>query len=378
MASVSLSGGDDRTMLYRRLVGIVAITSIVVVLVTYARQSLRPSVSVNLQRAWEEQVRSVKPWISWSPSGKRLAFGVRSGEIAIMAVDGLAIMHTARGDDWSFSFGNSDGELLLSVPPSGELRIQSIDTGSQRKPKMPAATTNHYVISADGNLMAGTGKDFLYVWECSSGSLLATLPWSYAHPRGVRFSPAEGLVAYGIRSPLAVKLWDVKGCRPARTLAGAGGDFDFSPDGKKLAASYHFESVRLWNVQTGQLLPQPVIEWGSAGHPATVAYSPDGRLIASGGSDLRSSGGLLRFFSKSAPSRSIGGMVKISDAQSGDELWSEKVSTNGRVIAVAFSPDGKWLSASTDGGKAKVILWSIQASYPPASGKMPAVKVRLR
>ena len=85
---------------------------------------------------------------------------------------------------------------------------------------------------------------------------------------------------------------------------------------------------------------------------------------------------MLRFFFKSAPSRSIGGMVKISDARSGDVLWSERVSNNGRVIAVAFSPDGKWLAASTDGGRAKVMLWSVHASFPPAPKKAPATPAK--
>jgi len=57
-----------------------------------------------------------------------------------------------------------------------------------------------------------------------------------------------------------------------------------------------------------------------------VAFSPDGRLLASGGS---------------------GGEVKLFDAESG-ELWRSWEAHDGGVDAISFSPDGKLLASASD------------------------------
>ena len=70
-----------------------------------------------------------------------------------------------------------------------------------------------------------------------------------------------------------------------KTLSGHTSDINsvsFSPDGKLLASGSDDETIRLWDVSTGQTL-HTLDEHES--YVNSVSFSPDGKLLASGSED---------------------------------------------------------------------------------------------
>ncbi len=148
----------------------------------------------------------------------------------------------------------------------------------------------------------------------------------------------------------------------------------FSPDGRHLASGGRDSTIRMWDVVTGKVVRTLQ---GHTDSVTCVVFHPDGRQLASASEDgtiklwdaasgrerltLKGHAGEVLWIRFSPDGRylasaSLEGPIKLWDAASGQERLTLK-GHSGEVWSVAFSPDGRQLASA--GGDETIKLWDV-------------------
>ncbi|KAL7803474.1 hypothetical protein V8C44DRAFT_353120 [Trichoderma aethiopicum] len=173
-------------------------------------------------------------------------------------------------------------EMKHGIRPSWDPCLQTLKSGYQHA---------FVAISPNGKIMASTTESGAKIWDMATGTCLKSIQGPY--------KPSDVLL--------------------------------FSPDSRQVAATDESNGICIWNIESSELIMR--LEDHNNGF-CDLAFSPDGRLLASGSTDF----------------------IMIWDLNFGKCIHKQDGYRNA-IIALAFSPDGRRLISCCHRGT--TIIWDV-------------------
>jgi WD40 repeat protein len=246
--------------------------------------------------------------------------------------------HTAAVASVVFS---PDGRLLASASHDRTIQVHDAASGNLLRTLQGHGDAVYaLVFSSDGCRLASASWDkTVKLWDPDTGVLLMTLGPHEQEVYRVAMSPDGRYLASATVADL-LHIWDLRTAQVVVTRTEPQSFFGlaFSPTEQGVIATSHYRTIRLWNYHTGADIAT------LSGHHSfikSLAFSPDGRLLASGTGDLL---------------RGDSGEVRLWDVRTGKTLSA--MGHNDPIYSLAFAPHGRYLASASQDKTVK--LWDVE------------------
>ena len=288
------------------------------------------------------------PGFALSPDGSTLAVGRFDGRVD--QIDAETLRRTGgfeafRGRAVMTVEYSSDGRLLAVAGGGGGVGVWDADSGQRvggllRVPRGPVLDNpNNVQVLAFGNagLLAaattgGSGPASIYVWDLDSRRLIRRPLHLPPFVLGLAFSPyaTQLAIAFGAKFDGRRDGVDIRSVPSGRRITTLPADDEvrslaYSPDGRLLAGGQIDGSVLLWEAGGWRQVGAPLAS--SRGESLSVAFTADGRTLATSHDD---------------------GAVLLWDVESQQPIGSPLPGPVGHWVTARFTPDGRRLFAVYD------------------------------
>ncbi len=342
--------------------------------------------------------------IAFSPDGKLVLSGSVDQTVHVWeTIPWREALHGSNSGSITTMALSADGKYIASGGRDSAILVQEMETGLEivhLKLESPKLSTEENILSFNHNigmtthnneinsiafspdgkyLVSGSSDNTVRIWDAGNGQEISKLTPDFKVIEtsdgrklylggiySVVFSPDGKYVASG--GPDGnIYTWDVEsGQEIARLAPVLKNDMSlytyydvlamaFSADGKYLVSGSMDNTVRIWELETGQEIARPSLSGAENFSPPgapSVAFSPNGRYVVWGGGNIVHVWDMVK---KQEVLRMKHDHITYSSVDGRYALEDDGRSSFGKVTSVVFSQDGKYILSA--GGDNTARIW---------------------